>query len=70
MRFIRIFGLSLFVGGILLFAGFGFYKFFEAKDVPLVIRIGSVGIILGIVLILVSLIKERIKESSKDQLGD
>jgi len=70
MRFIRTFGLSLFAGGILLFVGFGLYKFFEAKDTPLIIRIGSTGVILGIVLILISLIKERIKESSKDQLGD
>jgi len=70
MSFIRIFGLALLISGMLLFVSFGLYKFFEAKDVPLVIRIGSIGVILGIVLILISLIRERIKESSKDNLGD
>ena len=70
MRFVRVLGLILLISGILLFVGFGLYKFFEAKDTPLIIRIGSTGVILGIVLILISLIKERIKESSKDQLGD
>ena len=62
MKPLNILGLTIFSAGLLALTGFGLYKFFEDSTVPLVIRWGSIAIILGIIIILISLIRERLKE--------
>jgi len=42
--------------------GFGLYKFFGDSSVPLIIRWGIIGFILGTVIIIISLIIERFRD--------
>lgn len=67
MKPLNILGLTIFSAGILLLAGFGFYEFLKDTTVPLVVRWGSAGLILGVLIILISLIIERRKDKQKEQ---
>jgi hypothetical protein len=62
MKPLNVFGLTIFLAGLLTIVGFGFYKFFEDSTVPIVVKLGIIAIALGIIIILVSLTKERLKE--------
>jgi len=64
MKPLNIFGLTVFFIGLFAVVGFGLYKFFEDSSIPAVVRLGIVGIILGIIIILISLVRERLKEKN------
>ncbi len=71
MKILHLFGLTIFSASILALIGFGLYKFLEVflvdSEIPLVIRWGSFGLILGAIIILISFIIERIKDSKKEK---
>jgi len=62
MKLLNILGLAVFSLGGLSLIGFGLYKFFEDTTVPLIVRWGITGLILGTIIILISLIIERVKD--------
>ena len=64
MKPLNILGLTIFSAGVLTLIIFCLYKFFEDSTVPVVIRWGTIAMILGVIIILISLIKERIKEKN------
>lgn len=66
MRLLNIIGLIIFSIGALALIGFGFFQFIgefliETK-IPLIVRLGVIGLILGTTTILISLILERLKD--------
>ncbi|MDI6903059.1 MAG: hypothetical protein QMC77_04915 [Methanocellales archaeon] len=61
MEKVRLFGFILLGVSAIICAAYGLYQFLEA-DIPLIIRIGVVGILAGIVCLLLSVIKERLGE--------
>ena len=62
MKILKNLGLFLFCLGLLIILGFGLYKFFGDSSVPLVIRWGIMGLILGTVIMIMSLVIERFKD--------
>jgi len=66
MKRLNALGLTIFSVGGLTLIGFGLYRFlysfFQDTSVPLAIKWGIAGLILGTIIMLVSLIIERIKE--------
>ncbi|MDI6859059.1 MAG: hypothetical protein QMC85_01035 [Methanocellales archaeon] len=62
MEKVRLFGFILLGVSAIICAAYGLYQFLEA-DIPLIIRIGVVGILAGIVCLLLSVIKERLEEA-------
>ena len=62
MKPLNVLGLTIFSVGGLALIGFGLYKFFEDTTVPLIVRWGIIGLILGTIIMLISLIIERIKD--------
>ena len=66
MKPLNILGLTIFSVGGLALIGFGLYKvlysFFQDASVPLAIKWGITGLILGIIIMLISLIIERVKD--------
>ncbi len=64
--------IGLFILGlsILLLLGTGLYyfltEFFRDASVPVVVRIGIIGIVLGLVILLITLIKERMEDIKND----
>ena len=62
MKPLNILGLTIFSVGGLALIGFGLYRFFEDTTVPLIVRWGIIGLILGTIIMLISLIIERIKD--------
>ncbi|MDI6639311.1 MAG: hypothetical protein QMD78_00635 [Methanocellales archaeon] len=61
MEKVQLFGFILLGVSTIICAAYGLYQFLEA-DIPLIIRIGVVGILAGIVCLLLSVIKERLGE--------
>jgi hypothetical protein len=62
MKILKNLGLFLFCLGLLMILGFGLYKFFGDSSVPLIVRWGIIGLILGIGIMITSLIIERLKD--------
>jgi len=62
MKKLNIIGLIIFFSGLASLLGFSLYKFFEDKNVPIVVRWGTTGLIIGIIILLISLTLERLKE--------
>ena len=62
MKPLNVLGLIIFSFGGLALIGFGLYKFFEDTTVPLIVRWGIIGLILGTIIMLISLIIERLKD--------
>lgn len=62
MKPLNVLGLIIFSLGGLALIGFGLYKFFEDTTVPLIVRWGIIGLILGTIIMLISLIIERLKD--------
>ena len=71
MKILHLFGLAIVSVSALSLIGFSLYKFLEVfvvnSEIPLVIRWGSFGLILGAIIILISFIIERIKDSKKEK---
>jgi len=69
MKPFNILGLTIFSLGVLILAGFGFYKFvdkfFQDTSIPFLVKIGVVGLVLGIIVMLTSLIIERIRNKGE-----
>lgn len=68
MRILKILGLSIFCLSFLVLIGFSTYKFLEDSTIPLVIKWGIVGLILGMIIIIISLIIERIKDNKNNKI--
>lgn len=64
---LNILGLTIFSVSLLALIGFGLYKFFEQSDMPIIIKWGIIGILLGTIIILISLVIERIKDYKKEK---
>jgi len=66
MKAINKLGLGVLGTGILILVGSGLYKaipaFFKDGSVPVLVKLGIVGVFLGIIIILISFIFERVKE--------
>ena len=66
MKPLNVLGLTIFSVGGLALIGFGLYKFlysfFQDASVPLAIKWGITGLILGTMIMLISLIIERVKD--------
>jgi len=62
MKILKNLGFFLFCLGLLIILGFGLYKFFGESSVPLIIRWGIMGLILGTVIMIISLTIERFKD--------
>jgi len=59
---INILGLTIFSVSVLALIGFGLHEFLKETDMPVIIKWGIAGILLGIIIILISLVVERIKD--------
>lgn len=68
MRILKILGLSILCLCFLILTGFSTYKFLEDSTIPLIIKWGIVGLILGMIMIIISLIIERIKDSKNNKI--
>ncbi|HIH36868.1 MAG TPA: hypothetical protein HA232_03050 [Methanocellales archaeon] len=62
MEKVRFFGFILLGIGVIICLSYALYHFIKASEVPLVIRLGVVGILTGIVFLLISVIRERFEE--------
>lgn len=62
MRRVEFSGLVLVIAGMLILIGYSLWIFLTIENVPLIVRIGIVGILLGIAVILTVLIIERLRE--------
>ena len=69
MKILRNLGLLLFCSGLVSIIGFGLYKFFEDSSVPLIIRWGIIGLILGAIIMIIALIIERIKDTKNNKIN-
>lgn len=71
MKPINVLGLTIFSASALALIGFGLYEFLEVglrdPSVPLIIKLGITGIILGVIIILISLIVERVKDYKEEK---
>ncbi len=68
--YIKKLGLAILGISLLILIGTGLYKFFTSilrdASIPVIVRIGITGIILGLIILLVSLIKERMEDIKND----
>ena len=62
MRRVEFAGLFLVIIGMMILIGYSLWIFLTVENVPLVVRLGIVGILIGIAVILVVLIIERLRE--------
>ncbi len=62
MRRVEFSGLVLVIAGMLILIGYSLWAFLTVENVPLLVRIGIVGILLGIAVILTVLVIERLRE--------
>ena len=62
MEKVRFFGFILLGIGVIILLAYALYHFVKASEVPLVIRLGVVGILTGIIFLLISVIRERFEE--------
>ncbi len=62
MRRVEFSGLVLVIAGMLILIGYSLWVFLTVENVPLVVRIGIVGILIGIAVILMVLVIERLRE--------
>lgn len=62
MHRIEFAGLVFVIAGMLVLIGYSLWIFLTVEDVPLIVRIGIVGILSGIAVILTVLIVERMRE--------
>lgn len=66
MKPLSVLGLTIFSISGLALVGFGLYKFLLAlwrnNKMPLMAKVGIVGLILGVIIILISFIVERLRE--------
>ncbi len=65
MEKVRFFGFILFGLGVFILLAYALYHFVKAEDIPLIIRLGVVGIITGIGFLLISIIRERFEEEKE-----
>ncbi|MDD2666726.1 MAG: hypothetical protein PHD13_06150 [Methanocellales archaeon] len=65
MEKVRLFGFALFGFGVIICLTYALYHFIKASEVPLIIRLGVVGIIAGVVFLLISVIRERFEEEEE-----
>ena len=68
MKILKILGLSIFCLCFLLLTGFGTYRFLEDSTIPIMIKWGTIGLILGIIMVLISLIIERVKDNKNNKI--
>ncbi|MFW6035852.1 MAG: hypothetical protein ACOCRZ_06315 [Halothermotrichaceae bacterium] len=69
-EYIKKIGFTVFVISFLLLIGYGVYHFlaeFFSSPMPVVIRIGITGIILGLVILIIGLIKERMEDIKNEK---
>ncbi len=59
-------GIGLLVLGIVILAGYGIYGFLAIEDIPLIIKVGSTVIGIGITVIIIALMRERMMDIKKE----
>ena len=62
MRRVEFAGLLLVIAGMMILIGYSLWVFLTVEDVPIVVRVGIVGILIGIAVILIVLMIERLRE--------
>ena len=65
MRKVYLAGLLLLAAGAIILAAYGLYHFLKAPEIPLIVRAGVAGILIGIGIMLYSLVRERLREVRK-----
>ena len=72
MKPLNTIGLTIFSLGALVLIGYGLYELVAAlwqdTDIPIIIKLGIVGVILGVLILLIALVSERIKDNKKENL--
>ncbi|HZI95638.1 MAG TPA: hypothetical protein VFD40_00425 [Candidatus Paceibacterota bacterium] len=68
MKILKILGLSIFCLCLLVLTEFGIYEFLKDSTIPLVVKWGTAGFILGIIIIIISLIIERIQDNKNNKI--
>jgi H+/Cl- antiporter ClcA len=61
---LNVIGLSIFLGGLAILIGYGFYEFFKDFEIPFLIKIAIAMLITGTIIIIAVLIKERLEENN------
>ena len=68
---INIVGLVILSAGAIILVGFGLYRlvdvFLSDSSIPVIVKWGITGVILGVIIILISLIVERTKDSKEER---
>lgn len=65
MNRLQLFGIVVFVAGIILPLGYGLYHFFIAEDIPVLIRASSSLLFVGLIIVIISLVRERLQDLKK-----
>jgi len=68
MKILKILGLSIFCLCFLVLTGSGIHEFLKDSTIPLVVKWGIVGLILGMIIVIISLVIERIKDSKNNKI--
>ena len=68
MKTLKILGVSIFCLCLSVLTGFGIHEFLKDSTVPLVIKWGMIGLILGMIIVIISLIIERIKDNKNNKI--
>lgn len=66
----RWLGWVLYVGGAVLLVGYGIYEFIVDGKAPSIIKVGVVGLYLGLGLLFVSVLRQRMIASKSDNYKD
>ena len=68
---LKILGIIIISASSLVLIVFGLYKFLEdilrETNMPIIVKWGIIGVILGVIIILISLVVERIKDYQKEK---
>ena len=68
MKTLKILGVSIFCLCLSVLTRFGINEFLKDSTVPLVIKWGMIGLILGMIIVIISLIIERIKDNKNNRI--
>jgi hypothetical protein len=63
MPALRDIGLFFFLGGLLILLSYGAGKILSESETPVIIRLGVLGMLIGVIILIATLVKEQYNES-------
>ena len=63
-------GWILFIGGLVVVAGYVIYLFVTDPDIPIAIRIGAPSAVVGVVLLIMGVGRERYRSAKKESFKE